>query len=54
MKFKITTSSTCITEYIVDAPDQDTAEEFYHDGNYGDSKDVDFQDEEVLTIEELK
>jgi hypothetical protein len=51
MKYVITTSSTCMTEYVVDAPDQETAEEFYKDGNFEDSRETDFLDEEVLSIE---
>jgi len=52
-KFKVTTRSTCITEYIVEALDQETAEEFYADGAYVAEQEVDYQNEEVLTIEEL-
>jgi len=53
MKFKIVTSCTAITEYIVEAPDQETAEEFYHDGNFTDEKITDYQDEQVESIEEI-
>lgn len=54
MKFKITTSCTAISEYTVEAPDQETAEEFYMDGNFTDEKITDYHDEEVLTIEEVE
>jgi hypothetical protein len=52
MKFKITTSCTAITDYIVEADSAEAAREQYEDGNFESENITDYQNEEILDIKE--
>jgi len=51
MKFKITTTSTCITEYIVEASNEENAIKEYLNGDFLNKNLVNFYDEEITSIE---
>lgn len=50
MKFKVTTESRCIYEYLVEATDEENAEEIY--GDYIAHL-TDCQNESVINVEEI-
>ena len=52
-KYKIVTSSTCITEYDVEANSKKEAEEIWYDFGYLNSKDIDFKNESIQEIHEI-
>jgi hypothetical protein len=52
-KFEVITYSTCITRYEVMADNRDEAEEKYCNGSFLNSRDIDFQDEEIDGVYEL-
>ena len=51
MKIKITTKSTCITEYIVEADSEENAIKEYLNGDFLNKNLVNFYDEEMTNIE---
>lgn len=46
--WKITTKSTCITTYHVDAETQEEAEDNFWEGQYYNENEIDFQDEDII------
>jgi len=52
MKYTITTQSICIATQTVEASTPEEAEERLYDGHSYDERFVDFQDEQVVKVEE--
>jgi len=52
--FKITTHSTCITTYLVDADTEAQAEELFWEGAFYDEDEIDFQNEDIFEVEEIE
>ena len=54
MKYKVLTESTCITESIVIADNKAMAMDKAYEGDYIESKDLDYKNEQVIDIQELE
>lgn len=52
-KFLITTSSTAISEYVVEAENALTASEKFSEGYFESEKVIDYQDEDILSVDAL-
>lgn len=52
-KFLIRTSCTAISEYVVEAKDALTASEKFSEGFFESESIVDYQDEEILSVDNL-
>ena len=52
--FKIITNCTAISEYTLKAESKEQAEELFQDGEYITEDVTDYQDEDIVKIEEVK
>jgi len=53
MKYTVTTQSICIATYTVKADSPEQAEDRLYEGYSSDERFIDFQNEEVIKVEEL-
>ena len=52
--FKITTHSTCITTYLVDAETEEEAMDNFWEGSYYNDDEIDYKNEEIIIVEEIE
>jgi hypothetical protein len=53
MKYKVTTTCTAVTDYIVIADSEDEAQEKIYNGEYESEEITDFTDENITSIEKV-
>jgi hypothetical protein len=53
-KYKIITTTDCYSEYIVEANNKKDAEDTFWNGDYISERDIDFRNEEIEEVEEIK
>lgn len=53
-EYRITTTSTCYTNYIVKAKNEQKAEEEFFNGNFESEDITDYADENIIEIKEYK
>lgn len=53
-KFKITTTTDCWSEYVVEAETEQEARDKFFDGEWISEEDVDFRNETVEDVEEIE
>lgn len=51
--FKVTTTSTCISTYLVDAETQEEAMDNFWDGQFYNEEEIDFQNEDIIEVKEI-
>ena len=52
--YRIITYATVTTEYIVEAENEEEAEDKFYGGEHLDSNDLDYQDEQIDSITEIE
>lgn len=53
MKFKISTTATVYTDFIVEAENEEQAQDKFWDGQYESEEIDDIKDEEIIDVQEV-